>query len=121
MRRVSVLGSGLTCSTAATSSSPVGTYASTCSGAVDGNYAITYVNGTTTVTPAPLTVTASSGTMTYGGAVPVISPNVSGLENGENVSVLGAGLTLFDDGEPGELGRQLPDLVLGGHRPELHR
>ena len=78
----SVLGGGLTCSTFATASSPVGTYATTCSGAVDCNYAISYVGGTTTVIPAPLTITATSGTMTYGGAVPVISPNVSGLQNG---------------------------------------
>jgi alpha-tubulin suppressor-like RCC1 family protein len=89
----SVLGTGLTCTTAATASSPVGTYATTCSAAVDPNYAISYVSGTTTVIPAPLTITASSGTMTYGGAVPVVSPNVSGLQNGENVAVLGAGLT----------------------------
>ena len=34
-----------TCSTTATSSSPVGTYQSSCSGAADGNYTITYVVG----------------------------------------------------------------------------
>ncbi len=97
---VSVLGAGLTCSTTATSSSSVGTYTSSCSGAVDSNYAISYVGGTTTVIPAPLTITASSGTMTYGGAVPVISPNVSGLQNGENTSVLGAGLTCTTTASP---------------------
>ena len=97
---VSVLGSGLTCSTAATSSSAVGTYATTCSGAVDSNYEINYVGGTTSVIPAPLTITATSGTMTYGGAVPVVSPNVSGLQNGENVSVLGAGLTCTTTATP---------------------
>ncbi len=104
---VSVLGSGLTCSTTATSSSGVGTYATSCSGAVDANYDITYVNGTTTVIPAPLTITATSGTMTYGGAVPVVSPNVSGLQNGENVSVLGAGLTCTTAASPTSLGGQL--------------
>ena len=96
----SVLGGGLTCSTTATSSSPVGTYTTSCSGAVDSNYAITYVNGTTTVIPAPLTITASSGTMTYGGAVPAITPIVSGLQNGENVSVLGAGLICTTTASP---------------------
>ncbi|HTZ10365.1 MAG TPA: MBG domain-containing protein, partial [Acidimicrobiales bacterium] len=89
---VSVLGAGLTCSSAATASSPVGTYATSCSGASDANYAITYVNGTTTVIPAPLTITASSGTMTYGGTVPVVTATVTGLQNGDNTSVL-AGLT----------------------------
>jgi hypothetical protein len=42
------------CTTTATSSSPAGTYPSTCSGAVDANYAITYVPGTVTVTGAPV-------------------------------------------------------------------
>ena len=97
---VSVLGNGLTCSTTATSSSSVGTYATSCSGAIDSNYAISYVSGTTTVIPAPLTITASSGTMTYGGAVPVVSSNVSGLQNGENISVLGAGLTCTTAASP---------------------
>jgi alpha-tubulin suppressor-like RCC1 family protein len=87
----SVLGSGLQCSTTATSTSSVGTYASSCSGAVDSNYAITYVAGTVTVTPAPLTVTASSGSLTYGGTVPAITPTISGLQNGETASVLGGG------------------------------
>ena len=89
----SVLGSALTCTTDAVSSSPVGSYATQCSGATDPNYAISYANGTTTITPAPLSITASSGTMTYGGAVPVITSSISGLQNGDNPSVLGAGLT----------------------------
>ena len=88
-----MLGAGLTCGTTATSSSSVGSYASTCSGAVDGNYDISYVNGSVTMTPAPLSITASSGTMTYGGSVPTITPIVSGLQNGEDPSVLGTGLT----------------------------
>ena len=89
----SVLGSALTCTTDAVSSSPVGSYATQCSGAADANYAISYATGTTTVTPAPLSITASSGTMTYGGAVPAITPSISGLQNGDNPSVLGAGLS----------------------------
>ena len=88
-----MLGSALTCTTDAVSSSPVGSYATQCSGAVDPNYAISYATGTTTITPAPLSITASSGTMTYGGAVPAITPSISGLQNGDNPSVLGAGLT----------------------------
>ena len=49
-----------TCSTTATSSSPAGTYPSTCSGAADDNYTFTYVNGTVTVNAANVIVTASS-------------------------------------------------------------
>ena len=56
------------CSTTATSSSPVGSrYTSSCTGAVDPNYSISYVAGTVTVAKAPLTITASSVAMTYGG------------------------------------------------------
>jgi len=65
------------------STSPV-----TCSGAVDPNYAISYVGGTLTVTPATLTITASNGAMTYGGTVPTITPNIAGFVLGQNSSVL---------------------------------
>ena len=59
-----------TCSTTATSASPVAgsPYSSSCTGAVDANYSFAYVPGAVTVNPAPLTVTASSGSMTYGAA-----------------------------------------------------
>ena len=38
----------------------MGSYLSACSGAVDANYAITYVGGSVQVTPATLSITASS-------------------------------------------------------------
>ncbi len=77
-----------TCSTTATSSSPPGTYSATCNGAGDPKYAIGYVAGTVTVAPAPLTVTASSTSFTYGGAVPVITANYSGFVNGDTAASL---------------------------------
>ena len=79
-----------TCSTTATSSSPVSgsPYPSTCSGAVDPNYSIGYAAGAVTVKPAPLTITASSGSMTYGGTVPTITPLYFGFKNGDNASSL---------------------------------
>ena len=76
------------CSTAATSSSPVGNYTSSCSGAYDPNYTISYVQGSVAVGPAPLTVTASNGQMTYGGGAPAISPSFSGFKNGDDTSSL---------------------------------
>lgn len=88
----SILGAGFGCATGSTSTSPVGSYASTCSGASDPNYTVSYAGGTVTVTPAPLTITASSGTMTYGDSPPAIVPLVAGLQNGEDISVLGPGL-----------------------------
>jgi choice-of-anchor C domain-containing protein len=54
-----------TCSTAANSSSQPGTYASLCTGAVDANYTIAYVNGTVTVGFTQACITATdSGSLT---------------------------------------------------------
>ena len=55
---------------------------SSCSGADDSNYTINYIDGTTTVNPAPLTITASSGTQTFGGLLATISPQYSGFVDG---------------------------------------
>jgi MBG domain (YGX type)/Putative Ig domain len=51
-----------TCSTTETASSPPGTYPTTCSGAVDPNYSISYVNGTITVGGQAATSLAYTGT-----------------------------------------------------------
>ena len=84
-----------TCSTTATSSSAVGSSPTTsCSGAVDPNYStIKYVNGAVMVTPAPLTIIAGNGTMTYGGTPPIITPSFVGLVNGDNAATLGVTCT----------------------------
>src|SRR5262249_38735416 len=77
-----------TCSTSATAGSPVGTYAITCSGAVDTNYTISYVAGTLTITPATLTVTANDTSRGYGAANPTFTVSYSGFQNGDTSSVL---------------------------------
>ena len=89
----SVLGSGLTCSTTATSMSPVGSYPSSCSGANDANYTVSYGPGSVTITPAPLSVTASSGSMTYGGTAPTITPTYAGFVNGDGAASLSSAPT----------------------------
>jgi MBG domain (YGX type)/Putative Ig domain len=43
---------------------------------------------TLAVDPAPLTITASGGSMTYGGSPPVITPGYSGFVNGDDASSL---------------------------------
>src|SRR5262249_62165780 len=56
-----------TVSTSATPASAVGTYPIVATGAAaNANYAIAYVNGTLTVTPAVLTITANDQTRGYG-------------------------------------------------------
>ncbi|MCZ4499094.1 MAG: hypothetical protein JWQ74_1647 [Marmoricola sp.] len=58
---------GVTCSANVTTTTAVGTYASTCSSTVDPGYNVTYVNGSSKVTKAPLTVTpVQTGTAVYG-------------------------------------------------------
>src|SRR5262249_25704675 len=61
-----------TVSTPATAASPVGTYAITPAGAASGNYTIGYVNGTLTISPATLTVTANDATKVYGAVNPAL-------------------------------------------------
>jgi hypothetical protein len=79
-----------TCSTTATSASTVAAspYQTSCNGAADSNYSISYVPGVLVVGQATLTITASSGSMTYGGAVPTITPNYAGFVNGDTPSSL---------------------------------
>lgn len=72
-----------TCSTTADGDSPVGTYATICSGGADGDYAFSFTAGTLEVTPAALTVVPSSPSMQYGDAAPAITPLYVGLVSGD--------------------------------------
>lgn len=72
-----------TCTTTATATSPAGVYPVTCSGAANGSTTLHYVNGTITITPAPLTITASSGNVIAGEPVPTITPSYAGLKAGD--------------------------------------
>ena len=81
------------CGTAYTPATSVSTSpapATFCMGATDSNYAITYVNGSVTVTQAPLTITASSTTIGAGAPVPTITAGYSGFVNTENSTNLTA-------------------------------
>jgi large repetitive protein len=71
------------CSTTATSHSAVGSYPSSCSGAVDANYTISYTAGSVTVGGAALTIAANNSTRLYGTANPAFSGTVTGQQNGD--------------------------------------
>jgi hypothetical protein len=73
-----------TCSTTALNNSPVGSYPSTCTSAVDPNYSITYVAGAVGVSPAPLTITAPSVTSSVGSTLPTFTPTYSGFVLGQS-------------------------------------
>jgi MBG domain (YGX type) len=64
-----------TCSTTATNTSPAGTYTTSCSGAVDPKYLITYVDGTLTVTAAPVTSASTTATSVVTAAATSSTPS----------------------------------------------
>ena len=81
-----------TYSTTATSTSPAGTYPVVPALSDNGtgklaNYTVTSNNGTLTINPAPLTVTAANASMIYGDPVPALTGTITGLKNGD---VIGA-------------------------------
>jgi hypothetical protein len=51
----------------------------------------------TKIAPVALTITASSGTMTYGGAVPAFTPSYSGFVNGDTAASLTTAADLHHD------------------------
>src|SRR5258708_210252 len=74
-----------TCSSTATPTTAVGAYAgaTSCSGAVDAKYVITYRSGSLTVNPAPLNVTADDQAIVYGDPVPTLTYQIAGFVNGQ--------------------------------------
>jgi hypothetical protein len=80
------LTGSLACATSGTQSSAVGTYAINCSGLSSANYAITYVTGALTITPAPLTIAASNASRPYGANNPAFAGTIVGVTNSDPVS-----------------------------------
>jgi Tol biopolymer transport system component len=81
-----VTGSLTGCVTSLGAGAAPGTYSGTisgCSGLSSPNYAISYADAGVTVSPAPLTITASSPSMTYGAVPPTITPAYTGFANGD--------------------------------------
>jgi 6-phosphogluconolactonase (cycloisomerase 2 family) len=79
-------------STTATQLSPVGTYPITATlvdpNNVLGNYTVTINNGTLTITPAALVVTANNAARLYGDPNPAFSGTIAGIKNGDNVTAI---------------------------------
>ncbi len=68
---------------------------------------------------AALVISASSGSMTYGGSAPTITPSYSGFVNGDDRRVADDGTDLLDHGHVVEPGGELPELVQRRSRPQL--
>jgi uncharacterized repeat protein (TIGR01451 family) len=79
-------------STTATIASPVGTYPITATLADPNNllpnYAVTINNGTLTITPAALVVTANNAARLYGDPNPPFSGTIAGIKNNDNITAI---------------------------------
>lgn len=89
----SVLGGSLLFTTPANQASHVGAYAVTPSGLTSGNYGLSFGGGQLTVSPAPLTISASAASSVYGSALPALGATFTGLKNGDTSAVV-SGLVL---------------------------
>jgi len=94
------LSGTLVCTTAATASSPVGSYPVNCNGVSSSNYAIIFAPGTLTITPAALTIAANNATRMYGGANPTLTASYAGFVNGDTASVLVGALSCSTSATP---------------------
>jgi 6-phosphogluconolactonase (cycloisomerase 2 family) len=79
-----------TYSSPATPGSPVGTYPILAAlidpaGVLD-NYNLILTNGTLTITPAPLSVTADNASRVYGDPNPLFTGTILGIKNGDNIT-----------------------------------
>jgi uncharacterized repeat protein (TIGR01451 family) len=86
------LATGPSLSTAATAASHVtgSPYAIMASGAADPDYAIAYIDGGLTVTPAPLTISADNKSKVYGAPLPALTASYNGFVNGDTPASLAA-------------------------------
>jgi hypothetical protein len=84
----SSLDTPVSLATTASAASNAGNYAITASGASDINYTITLVNGTLSITPVPLTITANNASRSYGMTNPPFSATYSGFVNGDDAADL---------------------------------
>jgi len=84
----SVLDASVVLSTSATAGSPVGSYPITATGAADANYTVTHVNGSLSVTPAALTITAENKSKVEGQSNPHLTASYNSFVNGETAATL---------------------------------
>jgi hypothetical protein len=85
--------------TAPVAGSPYVITASNAVGSGLGNYSISYVNGTLTITPATLTVAANAQTKAYGDSDPALTYVVSGLRFSDSEAQVLSGLLTRAAGE----------------------
>ena len=85
-----------------------------------GNYTITYVNGTLTVNPATLTITANSQNKVYGQANPTLTVSYAGFVNGDTSSSLTTQPTVTTTATTTSPAGSYPITASGAVDSELH-
>jgi hypothetical protein len=96
----SAVVTGLTLTTPAILSSPVGSYAIVPAAASASNYAISFANGLLSVGGNLLTITADNLTALYGAAIPAFTATYTGFINGDTSAVV-TGLRFISTGAMG--------------------
>jgi hypothetical protein len=98
-----VLSGSPALSTLADTNSPVGTYAIVAAnGSLTAtNYALSFVNGTLTIDPEPLSITAKDATRQYGATNPVFAVTMEGFVNGQDPTALAGTLSITTSADPG--------------------
>lgn len=108
------LSTPVTLTTPATTSSIVGTYPITASGATAANYDVSFSPGTLTIVPAILTVTADNKTKVYGAALPALTLSYSGFVNGDTAAILTRVPTLSTTAKKASVVGDYPIVLTGG-------
>ena len=117
----SVLDGAPTCTTTATSTSPVGTYPTSCFGRGRRQLTISYADGEATVGPAPSRRSRPRRRRSpTAGAAPTITAVVLGLRERRHASSLSTRPDVHDPGHVGQPCGRATDQLLGSGRPELH-
>jgi len=100
-------------STPATGSSAAGIYSIVASGASDANYAISFADGTLTVTKAPLTITAEDKSRAFGLPNPTLTAVYAVFVNGDTASSLDTAVNLTTTATPGSPVASYPIVASG--------
>jgi hypothetical protein len=100
-------------STSADISSDAGTYPITLAGGNDSNYNLTLTDGTLTINPIKLEITADDQIKAYGEEIPTLTFSISGFVTGEDESVLTSPVVISTDADASSAAGIYPITVAG--------
>ncbi len=104
--------------TNATSSSHVGNYAISASGAASSDYTVSYVAGTLAVTPVSLLITADNQSKAYGDTLPTLTASYSGFVNGDTPATLTSSVTISTTATVASHVGNVPIIASGASDPD---